>query len=79
METIIEIEDADLTSFIYGQLGLQRQEVYKLRVCIDGGTVKFKVNESTWSPPLGHLDPMCRAAARQRVQIASAKERAGEA
>lgn len=26
---------------------------YRLRVAIEGGQAKFKVNEGTWTPPLG--------------------------
>lgn len=43
-----------------------RRGVYKLRVTADGDTVKFKVNESTWTPPMGHLDPQCSKALRDR-------------
>jgi hypothetical protein len=53
--------------------------LYGLRVCSDGDWVKFKVNESTWTHGMGQLDPMCREAARKRVQVTLAKERSGEA
>jgi hypothetical protein len=74
MDTIIEIEGVELTMLIR-ELVDQRKlnspsetaKPYKLRVCIEGDTAKFKVNESTWSPPLGRLDPMCQAAQRRRI------------
>ena len=28
--------------------------IHKLRVAFDEGAVKFKINESMWSPPMGH-------------------------
>jgi hypothetical protein len=31
-------------------------EIHTLRVAVDGGGVKFKINQSTWSPPLGGED-----------------------
>jgi hypothetical protein len=79
MDKIIELAPSDLVE-LFGEMGLAGipGKVYKLRVCSDGNWVKFKVNESTWSAPLGHLDPKCRAAARQR-RVASPKERDGEA
>ena len=39
-----------------------------LRVCIEGDTAKFKVNEWMWSPPMGHLDPACSEAERRQAQ-----------
>lgn len=30
--------------------------VYSLRIAIDGGQVKFKVNGSTWTPGFGNLE-----------------------
>lgn len=30
-------------------------DMHKLRVWIDGDRVKFKVNEHTWSPPMGRI------------------------
>jgi hypothetical protein len=52
----------------------ERGSLYGLRVCLDGDYAKFKVNESTWSPPLGKLDPMCRQAARVRVDAVNETE-----
>lgn len=30
-----------------------RQQAYRLRIAVDGGQLKLKVNEETWTPPLG--------------------------
>lgn len=40
--------------------------LWSLRVAQEGDSVKFKINEFTWSPPLGQLDPMCEEAHRRR-------------
>jgi hypothetical protein len=67
MDKIIELTPSDLVE-LFGQMGLAGipGKVYKLRVCSDGDWVKFKVNESTWTPSLGKLDPMCQKAQRRR-------------
>lgn len=46
--------------------------LYELRIAVDDGkedTVKFKVNQSMWTPPIGKLDSACRKAARERVAL----------
>ena len=63
MDTIIEIDGADLQALINV---LTNNEVYKLRVHIYGDVAQFKVNEGIWSPSLGRLDPMCTAAQLHR-------------
>ena len=40
--------------------------LWSLRVAQEGDSVKFKINEFTWSPPMGELDPMCEEALRRR-------------
>jgi hypothetical protein len=59
MDTIIEIDGKELQALL---AVLKRPGCTRLRVHTDGEHAKFKVNESVWSPPLGHLDPRCEAA-----------------
>ena len=66
MDTIIEIDGADLEALIHVLTDTGYGTVYKLRVHTDGDVAQFKVNEGIWSPPLGHLDPMCTAAQLRR-------------
>jgi hypothetical protein len=53
---IYEITGNDLRMFL-GELGAQtdpaKNGIHTVRVAIDDGTVKVKVNGYTWSPPLG--------------------------
>lgn len=35
---------------------MERRGLHSLRVWTDGTNAKFKVNEHTWSPPLGRAD-----------------------
>jgi hypothetical protein len=60
MDKIIEINGTELQQLIYELT--QNRKAYKLRVSVDGDTVKFKMNSGMWSPPMGHLDPECWAA-----------------
>ena len=60
--------------------------IRSLRVSIDDGGAKFKINGMTWSPPLGRLDPDCLAAERAAAQqirssgeLAAARWEASEA
>lgn len=39
-----------------------------LRFCVDDGTLKVKVGQGTWSPPMGSLDPACEAAEWKRQE-----------
>jgi hypothetical protein len=59
MDTIIEIDGMELQALV---AILKQPGVHTLRVGIDGHNAKFKVNHTMWSPPLGHLDPQCKAA-----------------
>jgi hypothetical protein len=64
MDKIIEVLGADLREVLnfFSDREPGRDEVYRLRVAVDGESVKFKVNGGIWSPPLGHLDPTCEYA-----------------
>lgn len=44
-----------------------RSGLWSLRVAVEGDTVKFKINEFTWSPGIGKLDPMCEEAQHRRA------------
>lgn len=33
-----------------------------VRICIDEGTVKVRVDRGVWSAPMGEMDPACEAA-----------------
>jgi hypothetical protein len=74
MDKIIELSKGEvdnLLSTLLAHKADDRSGLYKLRVCSDGNWVKFKVNESTWTHGMGHLDPICREAARQRVAVSN--------
>ena len=59
----IDAKDPGLQEFLaILQYAMRRGELRKIRVSLDGDVAKFKVNEHTWSPPCGHLDPMCEVA-----------------
>ena len=49
MDTIITLEGEALGCLIAAVAGGQP---YRLRVAVDGGEVKIKVNEGTWTPGL---------------------------
>jgi hypothetical protein len=70
MDKVILLEGADIVGLLGTLQDLDKRPsgLYKLRVCIEGDTVKFKGNESVWSPPLGTLDPECREAQRRQSQ-----------
>ena len=55
MSNIIEITGADLRMLL-GQLRVptdRMQEIYEIRVTMDGDKFKASVNFGMWSPPLG--------------------------
>lgn len=56
MDEIIRFEGRELTDLLdrFRSLADQDQtgQVWSLEVCVDGG-LKFKVNNATWTPPLG--------------------------
>jgi hypothetical protein len=64
MMHIIEIDGEELNSLL-ATLRSKKISPHKLRVTLDGDTVKFKVNEYMWSPPMGHRDPTCEVALRR--------------
>lgn len=77
MDKIIELtayEVDELLLMLQAHKADSRSGLYKLRVCSDGEWVKFKVNESTWTHGMGHLDPMCRESARRRVAAQEVSE-----
>jgi hypothetical protein len=51
---IVIFEGLALTDLLERLQDLDAADVYRLRVCVDGG-FKIKVNEGTWTPPLGVL------------------------
>ena len=65
---IIQIEGSELKNLLENLKpeNTRARMIYKLRVSVEGDNVKFKVNESTWSPPLGELDPQSEYAVVQR-------------
>lgn len=50
MDGIIEIEGDELHMLL---AEIQSRRVLRLRVVVDGGVAKFKVNEGRWTPWLG--------------------------
>lgn len=58
MDTVILIQGADLDML----LDNIATGMYELRIAIEDGTVKFKLDNQVWSPGLGELDPECAAA-----------------
>jgi hypothetical protein len=63
MDEIVIFEGADLTHLqnFLGALG-GAKDLRTLRFCVEDGHLKVKANGGAWSPPLGRLDPNCRAA-----------------
>lgn len=52
---IVELTGEDLERFIRTMSALEYGDpVRKISVVVDGG-FKFKINEFTWSPPLGQI------------------------
>ena len=68
MDTIILIQGADLDML----LDNIATGMYELRVCIENGTVKFKLDNQMWSPGLGELDPACLTARIRAAGTAAA-------
>lgn len=53
----IVLKGSELDSF-YHDLGVERPaDVYLLRISTDGDSLKWKVNEGIWSPPMGEFEP----------------------
>lgn len=50
---VYKIEDTEL-KMLLDEIHLGG--IHTLRVAVDGGGVKFKINQSTWSPPMGGQD-----------------------
>ena len=51
---IVKIEDKETIASV--QRALTAQPVHSLRVSVDDGGVKFKINGGVWSPPLGEVE-----------------------
>ncbi len=51
MEKVITLEGLALGRLIERIRATANGEIYRLRVAVDAGDLKFKVNEGTWSPP----------------------------
>ena len=64
MDTIIQLSPREVWSLFDALEEMQTSGISSLRVCVDGDNVKFKINERTWSPPMGTLDPNCQRAER---------------
>ncbi|AVD99661.1 hypothetical protein HWB51_gp043 [Mycobacterium phage Cuke] len=56
MDKIVDLSTSEATALLRElELAKAQYGLHKLAVCIDGPHVKFKVNEHTWSPPMGTL------------------------
>lgn len=57
MDPIVLVSAKDLT-YLLSWLAWEKDQggLHTLRVAIDDGGVKFKVNSGTWSPPLGKVE-----------------------
>lgn len=63
MNEIVVFDGNDLIQFQMWMLEVATaKDVRTLRFCVEDGHLKVKANEGTWTPPLGRLDPNCRAA-----------------
>lgn len=57
MDTIITIQGEQLTHLLREvDAARERDGLRTLRVAVDAGQFKVKVNEYTWSPPLGEAN-----------------------
>lgn len=68
MEDIAILKDQDLDNFleVIAYMAERRGRTGTVRVCVDEGTLKLKVDQGTWSPPMGRRDPECQAAILER-------------
>lgn len=73
MDELARLEGADLDSFLdlCQWMVDNREAVYRVRACVDEGTLKLKVGERTWTPPMGRMDPECQEAQRRAEPINS--------
>lgn len=64
MREIALLKGRDLDGFleVIAYMAERRDRTGSLRVCVDDGTLKLKVDQGTWSPPMGGMDPECQAA-----------------
>lgn len=60
MDKIIKVEDAELENLLHYFSRITGDDrfrtPYRLRVCVDGNQVKFKVNEDMWTAGFGEVD-----------------------
>lgn len=54
MDKFIELSENEVMQ-LRDELLAMGTSLYKMRIYTDGETVKFKVNERIWSPPLGKM------------------------
>jgi hypothetical protein len=58
MEPIIQLSRAQALELLHMLTRVEKDHgIYSLRVHVDGEHAKFKVNEYTWTPPMGELEP----------------------
>lgn len=52
---IVKLEGAALASVLdsFAAALKDKDQIYSLRIALDAGGVKFKINERVWSPPYG--------------------------
>ncbi len=60
MDEITIIEEADLM-YLLRLVGLEDGDIYRLRIAQNSkGQAMVKINEGTWTPPLGERDGQAR-------------------
>lgn len=71
MEDLVVLEGRDLDSFldVVAYMKERRDRTGTVRVCVDEGTLKLKIDRGTWSPPMGHRDPECQAAQEAALRV----------
>jgi hypothetical protein len=45
-----------------------RAGVFEVLAVVDCGTLKLKINQRVWSPPMGRMDPTCDVARGRRAE-----------
>lgn len=71
MDKIIILEGQALETLISAAeyLAKYQDRVYSVRACVDGDSLKLKIDGWTWTPPMGELDPACREAEKRRASF----------
>lgn len=66
---ILEGQALQLLISVAEHLAKHQDGLHSVRACVDGDSLKLKVNGGTWTPPMGELDPACREAEKRQASF----------